>query len=194
VTLSYDADGNRVRKQTAAEQTTYMLDLYERREHADGTREHVVYVDNGRRVFLQLTARTDGVSSEGEQAYLHGDVVGSPEVVTGMNGLLSARRSYGAFGAERDPGDWLSTSSSGGAVRVGFSGHEEDREHGYVNMTGRLYDPVIARFVSPDPLVASPSSQDLNRYSYGARGQCDHGGRASLRRGPAKVEETPQAD
>lgn len=34
-------------------------------------------------------------------------------------------------------------------------------------MTGRLYDPVIGRFVTPDPYVTDPlSPQGLNRYSY----------------------------
>lgn len=34
-------------------------------------------------------------------------------------------------------------------------------------MNGRIYDPVIARFLSPDPFVQAPdNSQGLNRYSY----------------------------
>jgi hypothetical protein len=34
-------------------------------------------------------------------------------------------------------------------------------------MNGRVYDPVIARFLSPDPYVQAPeSSQNFNRYSY----------------------------
>jgi hypothetical protein len=35
-------------------------------------------------------------------------------------------------------------------------------------MRGRMYDPVQARFLTPDPFVANPwDSQALNRYSYG---------------------------
>jgi RHS repeat-associated protein len=38
---------------------------------------------------------------------------------------------------------------------------------GLINMNGRVYDPVIARFLSPDNYVQSPtSSQGFNRYSY----------------------------
>ena len=34
-------------------------------------------------------------------------------------------------------------------------------------MNGRIYDPVLARFLSPDPLVSNPYfSQSYNRYSY----------------------------
>ena len=36
-----------------------------------------------------------------------------------------------------------------------------------INMNGRLYDPVIARFFSPDKYVANSTfTQDFNRYSY----------------------------
>jgi RHS repeat-associated protein len=38
---------------------------------------------------------------------------------------------------------------------------------GLINMNGRVYGPVIARFLSPDNYVQSPtSSQGFNRYSY----------------------------
>jgi hypothetical protein len=34
-------------------------------------------------------------------------------------------------------------------------------------MNGRVYDPMIGRFLSPDPYVQAPeSSQNFNRYSY----------------------------
>ncbi|XXX76945.1 RHS repeat-associated core domain-containing protein [Sorangium sp. So ce134] len=34
-------------------------------------------------------------------------------------------------------------------------------------MRGRMYDPVIGRFLTPDPIVANPlSGQSLNPYSY----------------------------
>jgi len=34
-------------------------------------------------------------------------------------------------------------------------------------MNGRMYDPVVSRFISPDPFIQSPSqSESFNRYSY----------------------------
>jgi len=45
--------------------------------------------------------------------------------------------------------------------------HEHYPELKIINMNGRLYDPVIGRFFSPDKYVANSSfSQDFNRYSY----------------------------
>jgi RHS repeat-associated protein len=38
---------------------------------------------------------------------------------------------------------------------------------GLINMNARLYDPVLGRFLSPDPYVQAPDfSQNFNRYSY----------------------------
>ena len=57
----------------------------------------------------------------------------------------------------------------------GYTGHEhlspfgDDTNSGFclINMNGRIYDPVLARFLSPDPYVQSPDfTQSFNRYSY----------------------------
>lgn len=49
----------------------------------------------------------------------------------------------------------------------GFTGHEHLDEMGLINMNGRMYDPDLGRFLSPDPFVQSPSNpQNYNRYSY----------------------------
>ncbi|MCL2417388.1 MAG: FG-GAP-like repeat-containing protein [Bacteroidales bacterium] len=49
----------------------------------------------------------------------------------------------------------------------GFTGHEHMDAFGLINMNGRLYDPVIGRFLSPDPFVPDATfSQDFNRYMY----------------------------
>jgi RHS repeat-associated protein len=57
----------------------------------------------------------------------------------------------------------------------GFTGHEHLPQFGLINMNslprqhdeGRVYDPFLARFLSPDPFVQAPDySQNYNRYSY----------------------------
>jgi RHS repeat-associated protein len=55
----------------------------------------------------------------------------------------------------------------------GFTGHEHYPYLKIINMNGRLYDPVIARFFSPDKYVANSSfTQDFNRYSYDRKDSC----------------------
>ena len=52
-------------------------------------------------------------------------------------------------------------------TRRGFTGHEHYPQLKIINMNGRLYDPVIGRFFSPDKYVANGTfTQDFNRYSY----------------------------
>jgi RHS repeat-associated protein len=47
------------------------------------------------------------------------------------------------------------------------TGHEHLDAFKIINMNGRLYDPLIGRFFSPDPYVQLPEfSQNFNRYSY----------------------------
>ena len=49
----------------------------------------------------------------------------------------------------------------------GFTGHEHLDRTGIVHMNGRLYDPLLGRFLSPDPIVANPGhGQQWNLYSY----------------------------
>jgi RHS repeat-associated protein len=49
----------------------------------------------------------------------------------------------------------------------GFTGHEHLNEIGLIHMNGRVYDPLIGRFMSADPFIQDPSnSQSYNRYAY----------------------------
>ncbi|WP_288307957.1 RHS repeat-associated core domain-containing protein [uncultured Muribaculum sp.] len=49
----------------------------------------------------------------------------------------------------------------------GYTAHEMMPQFGIINMNGRLYDPMLARFFSPDNYVQQPTnSQNFNRYSY----------------------------
>ncbi len=49
----------------------------------------------------------------------------------------------------------------------GFTGHEHLDELGFVHMNGRIYDPLLGRFLSPDPHIQDEGLlQNYNRYSY----------------------------
>lgn len=49
----------------------------------------------------------------------------------------------------------------------GYTGHEMLPAFNLINMNGRLYDPVVGRFLSPDNFVQLEDfSQNFNRYSY----------------------------
>ena len=49
----------------------------------------------------------------------------------------------------------------------GYTGHEHLDQLGLIDMKGRMYDPRLGRFLSPDPFVQAPTDpQNYNRYSY----------------------------
>jgi len=49
----------------------------------------------------------------------------------------------------------------------GYTGHEHLEMLGLINMNGRMYDPLLGRFLSPDPYIQAPTDpQNFNRYSY----------------------------
>jgi RHS repeat-associated protein len=54
---------------------------------------------------------------------------------------------------------------SGSAVTVGYTGHEQEDELGFINMSGRIMDPRVGRFLQADPIVGGVG-QSMNRYSY----------------------------
>ena len=52
------------------------------------------------------------------------------------------------------------------SARIGFTGHEHDEALGLINMSGRIYEPLAGRFLSPDPVIGSEeTSQSWNAYS-----------------------------
>ncbi|MFD1215711.1 RHS repeat-associated core domain-containing protein [Microbulbifer celer] len=126
---------------------------------------------------IQHVALTDiaGISF-GTFEYIHRDHLGSIEKVTDETGNIILDSSFDAFGSRRDT-SWQSEISAsdlesvltaqGLTTKRGFTGHEHLDRTGLIHMNGRLYDPTLGRFLSPDPFVQAPAnSQSWNRYSY----------------------------
>ena len=105
-----------------------------------------------------------------ETVFLHHDHLGSVLAYTDSDGRLIQELSYDAWGRRRDPATWnyYDAEASAGAYDVhGFTGHEHIDILEMINMDGRIYDPIVGRFLSPDPIIQNMSfSQSLNRYSY----------------------------
>ena len=71
------------------------------------------------------------------------------------------------FSAEYDAwGKQTVSINTIGLIR-GYGGHEMLNEFNLINMNGRVYDPVLGRFLSPDKYVQEgDNSQNYNSYSY----------------------------
>lgn len=71
------------------------------------------------------------------------------------------------FKAQYDPWGVQIVSKNDINFARGYCGHEMLNWFQLINMNGRMYDPVLGRFLSPDNYVQMPtSSQSFNRYSY----------------------------
>ena len=68
----------------------------------------------------------------------------------------------------RDPATFaFLTGATNTLFDYGFTGHEHLDDFGLINMTGRVYDPALGRFLSPDNPMQNPYNlQNYNRYSY----------------------------
>ena len=71
------------------------------------------------------------------------------------------------FSAEYDAwGKQTVSVNTIGLIR-GYGGHEMLNEFNLINMNGRVYDPILGRFLSPDKYVQEgDNSQNYNSYSY----------------------------
>ncbi len=96
------------------------------------------------------------------------DNLGSVAVVTDENGNVVERDSYDAWGKRRFPNGADDPSGSlTSQTTAGFTGQEQLTDVGLVHLNGRVYDPLVGRMMSADPLVPDPmNGQAWNRYSY----------------------------
>jgi RHS repeat-associated protein len=113
-----------------------------------------------------------------ELNWTHTDRLGSPMAMSAADGTLRERMAYDTWGKRRtlDGANLDNTpqgstptpdSIDGQTDNRGFTGHEMLDALDLVHMNGRIYDPLIGRFVSADPILQDPmNGQSYNRYSY----------------------------
>lgn len=132
--------------------TTLYGDGYERIIE-NGTTRHFYYLEGG-----VLCVKQDGQPDQ--FYYMNTDHQGSILSIVDANGSSVFEADYDAWGKQ------TVTLNTIGFHR-GYTGHEMLPEFGLINMNGRLYNPDLGRFLSPDNFVQAPDfSQNFNRYSY----------------------------
>ena len=101
--------------------------------------------------------------------YIHKDHLGSWHTITDENSNLLQELSFDAWGNRRNPATWRAFNGTPPTPLFdrGFTGHEHLYAFSLINMNGRIYDPGIGRFLSPDPVLQFPNfTQGLNPYAY----------------------------
>jgi RHS repeat-associated protein len=127
---------------------------------------HYIYGDNGIVALHVDQIEPLNYSSEDSIYYIHTDHLGSYCAITNANKQVIMRNYFDPWG-NFILRDYTPYFQGFPITNRGFTGHEHYPELKIINMNGRLYDPVIGRFFSPDKYVANSSfTQDFNRYSY----------------------------
>ncbi|MBR2888115.1 MAG: RHS repeat-associated core domain-containing protein, partial [Bacteroidales bacterium] len=161
-TITYSPLHNRIKTEYIAYHkniTTYYLPDYEE-EISDGitTSRHYIYSPTTG----NLVAVNFRCGDNNETLYAVTDNLGSVLKLVDSTFRDKYSATYTPFGVRT-----ILRNDLGYNFPRGFTMHEHLDEFGLINMNARLYDPVLARFISPDPYVQNPaSSQNFNRYSY----------------------------
>jgi RHS repeat-associated protein len=171
-TYTYGSEHERVRldvsRATGTTTTIYLHPgggnlFYEQETQPDGTVEYRHYVNAAGLVGAFVT--TTGKSPQ--MRYYHRDSVGSINAISNDSGGTQEFLSYEAFGSRRAKDGTASNTVVAMLTDRGFTSQEHLDELGLIHMNGRVYDPLLGRFMSADSIVPFPGDlQSYNRYSY----------------------------
>jgi RHS repeat-associated protein len=132
---------------------------------SDGTNEkktHYIMGNSGPVAMMVSENNTDNYY------YFCKDHLGSVTGLLDQTGNMAEEYNYDAWGRRRNPTDWTYDNVPVPTLSDrGFTFHEHMDKFGLINMNGRVYDPLVGRMLSPDPMMqAAGNTQGLNRYSY----------------------------
>jgi RHS repeat-associated protein len=167
-TFKYNADNERIKMTlqsgTATKTKYYFGSSYEKVIEGGVTTEYI-WIGGSPYTAVAVAKITNGGTPQVWAIFR--DNLGSITHI--KNGTNVQEYSYDAYGRRRDKDDWSYTLTGEPALFAdrGYTGHEHLDPFGLINMNGRLYDPLVGRFLSPDNYVQSPDyTQSFNRYGY----------------------------
>lgn len=179
--VSYEYNANRKRYASFYGGTNSDKTQRRYRKHygLDGSMEFTYDSNSGKTTFVTYIggdAYTSPVIWHSEQGsstannyyYLHRDYQQTIVAITDEDGVYKEKRHFDAWGnivkLEDGNGNTLNDFK---ILNRGYNGHEHFTEVGVIDMNGRIYDPVLHRFLSPDNYIQDPYNiQNYNRYGY----------------------------
>jgi len=139
--------------------TKYYCENYEKEVTATSVRElHYLQSPSGLFAIMVKQGTTETMY------YTHNDHLGSITAISDATGNLVESLSYDPWGRRHNPDNWNDYNVTSTLFDRGFTGHEHLPQFGLINMNGRVYDPFLARFLSPDHLSAMQKNHQTSRY------------------------------
>ena len=167
----YNSENQRAKMDVAQSGTNILTRWYAggsyMKETASGVTKEYTYL-GGDAYTAPVAAVTQGGTTT--YFYLLRDYLGNITHQVNTSNVVVAEYNFDAWGRRRSADDWSYTLDANDLALFadrGFTGHEYLPWFNLYNMNGRLYDPLVGRFLSADPFIQDPAStQNYNRYSY----------------------------
>jgi RHS repeat-associated protein len=147
----YGPDGGRLLRYEPLGTTLYLPGME--------LREPLFQAVTGTRYYTDGTGATVAMRTPAGLTWLTADYRGTMQIAVDNTSGAVKRQRYGPFGTPRGSINELPTDR-------GYLGATEDDSTGLIHLGARYYDPLVARFISTDPLLAPTAPQTVNPYTY----------------------------
>lgn len=143
-------------------------------DRTTGQEKHIIYI-GGNPYESNIVYLKNFEQSSGSYQFLHKDYLGSILAVTDQTGNRLEQRHYDAWGnlTHLKIGNAPVITDKGVIAEAsllidrGYTGHEHFMGVGIIHMNGRLYDPLLRRFLNADENIQDPTNtQNYNKYGY----------------------------
>lgn len=153
---------------TVLETRYYLGNVYEHHINEENNSERKILYLGGNAYSAPAAFVIDSEVNEHIE-YICRDHQGSITHLISSNGLIR-EYSYDAWGNLRNPStlELYAPRATQDMLYLGrgYTGHEHHGYFGLINTNARMYEPILGRFISPDPFVQMPdNSQNFNRYT-----------------------------
>jgi RHS repeat-associated protein len=123
-----------------------------------GQEKHVLYI-GGTPYESNIVLLKNFTEQTAKFVFLHKDYLGTVLAITNDTGAVLEQRHFDAWG--------VLTHGEMKVLDRGYTSHEHLQDVGIIHMNGRLYDPLLRRFLNADENIQDPyNTQNYNKYGY----------------------------
>ncbi|WP_419488553.1 RHS repeat-associated core domain-containing protein [Chryseobacterium bernardetii] len=146
------------------------------KNNATGQEKHILYI-GGTPYESNIVYLKDFTQSSGSYRFLHKDYIGSILAISDETGNKLEQRHFDAWGnfTHLQIGNGVIMTDRTAILNAaknliidrGYTSHEHFMEVGIIHMNGRLYDPLLRRFLNADENIQDPTNTQIyNKYGY----------------------------
>ncbi|WP_228400743.1 RHS repeat-associated core domain-containing protein [Chryseobacterium taeanense] len=146
------------------------------KDNTTGKEKHILYI-GGNPYESNIVYLKNFTESSGSYKFLHKDYIGSILAISDEAGNKLEQRHFDTWGnfthlqigngAIITDKDVILNMSKDLVLDRGYTSHEHFLEIGIIHMNGRLYDPLLRRFLNADENIQDPTNtQNYNKYGY----------------------------